>query len=330
MRLAVAGVLTAGLLALLAPGAVAATEAASEAAPGVRVAPAVVELDLVDGRLDRTVTFLAEGAPAGWDVSLRVARLGHDLDGRPRFDEDPAVAAAVQLEDADRLHPASRLDLRLQAQVPAGQGGLYAAVVGTFTPDGAPGPVVSRLELASLLLLRGPQPWIERIEIDTVELQQADGGYELRVVVTNIGDVHVRPSGTATVTGPSGERLGTVALAGQVVLPGYARRLAGAWAPAGPLPQVLTVDVRLDDPAAAGQLEVVVPTDSRGEQAAAGGQTTDADARTGLIGMAALVLLLALGLVLWVRRQLRDDDEPDGGGSGPTVEAEEPDLVLVP
>lgn len=330
------------LLPALLAVVVAATPASAQDGRGVRVAPAIVEQDLPDGHLERAVTFLDEGAPTGWDVDLRVARLGHDLDGRPLFEDDPDVASHVQIDPVIELGPGQRVDPRLTATVPDGRGGLYAAVVGTFTPQGADGIVVERLRLASLLLLRGPQPWDERVEVDSVEISHdpIGGGHELLVVVHNVGDVHVRPAGRARVTAPDGTDLGTFELTEELVLPGYARRLGGAWLPRGPLPERVTVEVQIDHPSANRTFDVEVtagPLRAATSTAPEGSSTNDLS-RWPLISVGGLLLALALLLLVlaWRRRRDEEDDDEgeDGGESGarPPLEATGSvrDLVAVP
>jgi hypothetical protein len=70
---------------------------------------------------------------------------------------------------------------------------------------------------------------------------RAGGPIPVGAVVRNTGDVHVRPTGSARIT-YQGAVLATVDLQPQLVVPGSARRLTGAWnAPAG-----LTGTVQLD------------------------------------------------------------------------------------
>jgi hypothetical protein len=104
-----------------------------------------------------------------------------------------------------------------------------------------------------LLLLRGPTPWTQTAAIVGAGLEPgtAAGTIGVYAAVANTGNVHLRPAAVATIRAGDAT-LATVALSPQVVLPGFARRLTGAWTPPPGFAGPVRIDVRMDDPTATG------------------------------------------------------------------------------
>lgn len=225
----VSGIGAAAMVAVVAvlgvAGASPATASGDDAAEGLSVSPVQIERDLDSRSLRAIVRVRNEGREAT-TVRVRTAGLGHDLDGIPQFPAGDAHAEAVTVEPSRlELGGGERAAVTVHGELP--DDGLYAAVLVEADPPPAPeAQIAARTQVATLVMVRGPRPWDERVAIEAVALRErAEGGATLAVHVHNRGTVHAEPSGHAVVTGPGGRELARVELADERVLPGYARRL---------------------------------------------------------------------------------------------------------
>lgn len=206
-------------------GASPATASGDDAAEGISVSPVQIERDLDARSLRATVRVRNEGREAT-TIRVRTAGLGHDLDGIPQFDAGDAHAEAVTVQPSRlELGGGERAAITVRGELP--DDGLYAAVLVEADPPPAPeAQIAARTQVATLVMVRGPRPWDERIAIEAVALRErAEGGATLAVHVDNRGKVHAQPHGHAEVTGADGRELARVELPDERVLPGYARRL---------------------------------------------------------------------------------------------------------
>lgn len=224
----VSGIGAAAVVAVVAVIGVAGTSpaaASGDDAAGISVSPVQIERDLDSRSLRATVRVRNEGREAT-TVRVRTAGLGHDLDGIPQFDAGDAHAEAVTVQPSRlELGGGERATVTVRGELP--DDGLYAAVLVEADPPPAPeAQIAARTQVATLVMVRGPRPWDERIAIEAAALRERpEGGATLAVHVDNQGKVHAQPHGYAVVTGADGGELARVELPDERVLPGYARRL---------------------------------------------------------------------------------------------------------
>lgn len=251
--LALAAGAAAALLA--APGL-----AADEEAPGgvsVQLSPTSISEDL-DGREFAVEVRVTNRSTQRQRVRLSLTGLAHDLDGGPRFRDDPAVTEAVELETNEiELAPDERRGVAISGEIPADRAALYAAVLAEPALEEERG-IRGRPRLATLLFLRGPGPWQQALAVDGAAAHvDAEGSVQLAVEVANRGDVHATPTGTLTVA-DGAATLATLSLSAAAVLPGQQRLLRTVWEPEGAPPDELALSVALEDPPAEARLSVPV------------------------------------------------------------------------
>lgn len=241
--------------ALVLSAALAVLPAGAEEPPGVSIAPARLERDL-PGRAVSVRMLLVNHDDAPRRVRLSVAGLGHDLDGTPQFLEPARATSALEVSDGEFvLEPGERREPVVSGAIPRGQRSLYAGILAEFSPLEPPrGQVEARARVASLFLLRGPRPWVERVRVVDVGILPGERGRPLTVfaALRNTGNVHVRPTGRVRILRGS-TLLDTVRLGAETVLPGYARRLVGSWTPPPGLGGALRLEAVLEDPPARGR-----------------------------------------------------------------------------
>lgn len=211
---------------------------------GVSITPPRIETDLQSRAFRIPVRFQNhENEPL--ELQLSVSGLGHSLDGAPLFLEPAIATDAIQLSEEEiLLAPGEAREVIATGEIPAGERSLYAAIIALFAPPDVPaGQIESRSRVASLLLLRGPRPWVETVQVVDVSVLQAveeNGPLQVFAAVENTGNVHVKPRGRVRLV-KDGKTLDTVALPGQNIIPTYARRLLGDWRP----PKKLTGRIKL-------------------------------------------------------------------------------------
>lgn len=233
---------------------------------GVQVSPARTEVDRTDRTVDQLV-ILANEEDRPQQVEVSLTGLGQRLDGTAVFVDDPATTGALRAEGLGtvELPPGARHEVRVTGTFPEGQPATYFAVVATFSPQGgdAGSTVRARVELGSVFLLRGPRPWVETVAVrDAGFLSRSeDGSFTVYADVEDTGNVHVRPSGTVTITAEDGAVLDTVELERQLVLPGYVRRLTGRWTPPDGFAGPVGMTVELRDPDARHEVTLPFPPD---------------------------------------------------------------------
>lgn len=220
---------------------------------GIQITPASFERDL-DARDFRIRMAVVNNDPIPRDVELSVARLGHDLDGTPLFIRPSHVQTHVSLsEESLSLGIGERVDVLIEGSIPEAERSIYPAVVAQFAEGTETASVSVRARVAGFLLLRGPQPWDERIAIEDVSAlppeQPRDRTVTLYAAVRNIGNVHVRPTGFIDVV-KDGRVLDRVRLTGETIIPEFARRLVGRWTPPRGLIGAVELRAELRNPSA--------------------------------------------------------------------------------
>lgn len=227
---------------------------------GVGISPGRVETDL-DGRrfnLSVTVTNFEDDARR---IFMSASALGHDLDGLPQFITPAPEQKALEISQTRfDLGPNDSKTFRVDGVVPRGKRGLYAAVIAEFQPlDVEEGTLRAKSRVASLLLLRAPKPWKQTAEVVDVGLlpgEKDKGPFPVFAAVKDTGNVHINPTGTVTATF-EGEKLATIELTGENIIPGFARRMVGEWDPPNDLTGVVELEARIEGPdaTAAGEVE---------------------------------------------------------------------------
>ncbi|HEX2240741.1 MAG TPA: hypothetical protein VHJ82_06335 [Actinomycetota bacterium] len=210
--------------------------------PGVEITPSKFMHDL-EGRDFALKIMVVNHDPVAHAMDLYITGLGHDLDGSPRFIDPAKERNAISLPVPQLvLGPGGRQELVLRGSIPAGRRSLYAAVVAEFQPPGEEATQLQvRSRVAGMFLLRGPKPWIKKVDVEDVGLLPAEEGVTVYAALENTGNVHVSPHGRVRIY-KDDVLLDTVPLPGQIVIPGFARRLVGAWVP----PRNLDGPVRLE------------------------------------------------------------------------------------
>ncbi|MFN2524700.1 MAG: hypothetical protein ABR505_00310 [Actinomycetota bacterium] len=216
--------------------------------PGVEITPAKLLHDL-DGRDFALKVMVVNHDPVAHAMDLYIVGLGHDLDGSPRFIDPAKERDAISLPVPQlALGPGGRTELVLQGFLPQGRRSLYAALVAEFEPpaDGSQ-QLQIRSRVAGMFLLRGPRPWIKRVEVTDVGLIPADEGVLVSAALENTGNVHVSPRGKVRIF-KDGALLDVVPLPGAIVIPGFARRLTGAWTPPRNLDGPVELRAEIENP----------------------------------------------------------------------------------
>lgn len=295
--------LVAACAAAAAISAVPAIPAAADAGDGdgVTVTPVRIQRDVDSSSFDAVLQVRnRDRQPA--TVRLRTAGLGHDLHGTPRFRPDGAHADGLDVTPS-RLELAGdeRAQVRVRGELPSD--GLYAAVLVEPEPeDRSASAVTLRARIAVLVLVRGPRPWQEGVAVDAVALRERDAGDAvLDVDVRNTGEVHLEPRGRATVVDADDRAVAEVALAGERVLPGHARRVATPVElpadAAGPFRVRVALDHLAEPVEHTAELERGAP-EATARSAADPDQAGPGDTRvTEVAGVPASLLAVAVGLL---------------------------------
>lgn len=87
-------------------------------------------------------------------------------------------------------------------------------------------------EIGSLILLRIAGATTENAEIESFRTSKAlyeYGPVSFEARVKNLGNVHLKPRGTVTITNLIGQKVASVEIEGKNVLPGAIRKLDGTW-----------------------------------------------------------------------------------------------------
>lgn len=286
---------------------------------GVGITPARIEADLTAREADLEVVVFND-AGAERTVTIEVAELGHTLDGSPQYGAAPSTISATGT-GTFVMQPGDVRDVALGIAFPD-EVAEYVAVTATVAPLDEGQTVTTRTQVAALFLLRGPRPWDQSLGVGEIGLDYADGGVEasLYADVTNVGNAHVRPSGRFVVT-QDGEQMAVVALPGENILPGFARRLRSAWVPSSDASGPIEIELQLEDgPGGAGSADLAdIPgriAEERSDQGmppvGATLEVVDA-APPAELTVAALILLITAMLLLliawWKRRDEEEDDE---------------------
>lgn len=239
LRSVITFVALACILAAFTP--VLAQETDVEEVIGVEVTPSRVEQDLPDSAFAYSLLFINhEDSPRR--LLLSVSGLGHDLDGIPTLLEPAEITESVALDETEFvLEPDQRREIQVEGSMLGPSA--YFAVIAEFAPlEEIAGQIESRSRVASLFLLRGPEPWQETVDIVDVSIlpPPEKGPLSVFAAVENTGNVHVNPSGRVRLV-KNGETLDRIDLPGQNIIPRFARRLVGDWKP----PRKLTGRVKL-------------------------------------------------------------------------------------
>ena len=252
---------------------------------GVQISPTFTEFDL-DGRSFTASVNISNHQREAQQVTMRVTGLGHDLIGSPTLIEPSVMTKAIDLSvKRFELLPDQDRVVQVSGEIPPGHRGVYAAVVARYEPlQGAnedDGQLKFKSEVAASLLLRGPRPWVQTVEVVDVNVAPGPkkGPFEVYAAVRNTGNVHVRPSGEITIF-KDGKRIDRVLLPGKIVIPGFARRLIGTWNPKGQLTGRYTLEAKIRDPQATGVGEVAF---SGGQLDVLNGEITSVFAQDGRV-----------------------------------------------
>jgi len=194
-----------------------------------------------------------------YNITLSLAALGHDLDGAPQYIASSVVTNAFKLNASSfSLSQNQRRAVTVSGAIPASQRSIYFGVLAAYERAGQTqgSSVETHSRIASEFLLRGPKPWNERVQIADVGALPGPGkNVTVYAVVKNTGNVHVRPTGTFTVSEGT-SRLVTLSFALNAahkpgaVIPGYARRYTAVWTPPAGLSGSFTVTAQTVSPAA--------------------------------------------------------------------------------
>ncbi len=315
------------LLLALALGLVPGPAAAQ--AEGITLSPARVERNLDSREVSLTYT-LTNDTATRQRLALSLADLGHETDGTPRYMDNGPVSGDLALRPTSlNLAPGERQEVTVRGAIPDGQAGLYVALLAELDDDGAtPVPqnqVQTRSRIAGLVLLRGPKPWDQSLDVTDVSVRPSAVPEQVEVVALarNIGDVHVNPTGTVTLTADDGTRLDRVKLTGQTILPGFARALVGSWSPPADLDGEVGLDARLRGPDAGGSgsanfADGVLVDPGTGVALPPPGLPPEPDfsapapggaVRLPLLATALALLLVVLVLLVVALRRRREEDE---------------------
>lgn len=286
-----------------------------------------MDLDLPTSAVDLAFS-VRNGDAEPHEVAMSIAGLGHDLQGTPQYLVDAPAASLLAVSPSRVvLGPQQAVDVRVAGQLERDAPGFAAALLVEIVSDAPEASVTARTRVAGLLLLRGPKPWNESLEITGVgAVETADPAtVELFVEIAATGDVHVRPTGRITMTGAAGEALGAVDVEPANIVNGFARRLVGTW----PLPRGYTGPVRLAARVQPGDLS------GSGDVVLANGVVTDAlprapgqaeptgpvgsfippgaeRSRAPLIAIATVLLVAVAAAAVLHQRRARDGAAPTG------------------
>lgn len=233
-------------------------------AVGLEITPSQTELDL-PGRSFETTLTLFNHDPTTYKIDLSLQALGHDLDGAPEYLPSSDVSKAFSLSTTSlSLSQGQHKQFTLKGAIPAAERSIYFGVIAAYsrTDQRAGSSVETRTRLGSEFLLRGPKPWAEHLQItDVGVLPGAGKTATLYAIVKNIGNVHVRPTGTVTVS-KNGKVIARLPFALNAahkpgaVIPGFSRRLTAAWTPPSDLTGTFTVTATTKSPAASASKTV--------------------------------------------------------------------------
>lgn len=219
----------AGLLSVAAWSAL-----GGEASASLRVSPLVVEATLGVGSSRLGPVYVTNTAGAPLPVRVELVGLTHDVDGYPIFlmGERDRVRASRSVRPSWQeasLAPGESRALWFEPIDPAREGAYLAALVSAPVPTGT-------LQVAVLLLLRGPQPPGEApgVRLEEVWAEQEAPGRPVEVVarVRNPHRTDGQARVEALIVGPDGSVEGRVTLGPSRLLPGTERLLRGRWEPA--------------------------------------------------------------------------------------------------
>lgn len=227
-------------------------------AVGLEITPSQTERDLPGHSFETTLT-LFNHDPVTYKVDLSLQALGHDLDGAPEYLPSSIVSGAFSLSTTSfSLSQGQRKQFTLKGAIPAAAHSIYLGVIAAYsrTDQQAGSSVETRTRLGSEFLLRGPKPWSQRLQItDVGVLPGAGKSATLYAIVKNVGNVHVRPTGTVAVS-KNGKVIAQLPFALNAahkpgaVIPGFSRRLIAAWTPPSDLTGTFTVTATTQDPSA--------------------------------------------------------------------------------
>jgi len=248
--------LMASLLASL-PGAV---RAQTSEPIGLGISPAQIEKDLPGRSFTANLT-ISNDDPVTYNVALTLQALGHDLDGAPQYLPSTIVTNNVSLNTKSfSLKKGQRKTVTVDGSIPKGLPSIYFGLVAEFSRAGAQAgqSVETRTRVAAEFLLRGPKPWVQRVDVEDVGATPGPGKkVTLYAIVKNTGNVHVRPTGSVTVKRAGGTiasfpfQLNAAGKPGAII-PTFERRLTALWTPPADLTGKFTVTATIRGPSATG------------------------------------------------------------------------------
>lgn len=225
-------------------GAILLAGTAAHAAPiALRVAPAILELDLQRGQTHHFAVTVANEAHHPLLVEVHAADLELTPHGLPLIapaGSRPQSCASWLSPDQHRftLQPDDTRDINVTIAVPpAARGGAYGILALRVTPAG-PLPreplslsVVGNTGTILMLTIRGPTR--ARASIPDARATPEADAVALSALVRNDGNIHLRCAANAVIFGPDNRVHGRIPLdAGSgLVLPAGTRQLAAHWTP---------------------------------------------------------------------------------------------------
>lgn len=223
-----------------------------EAAASLRVSPLVLEATLGADASRLGPVYVTNTARAPLPVRVELVGLTHDVEGYPIFlmaerDRVRAWQSVRPSWQEAELAPGESKALWFEPAGPAQEGAYLAALVSAPVPTGT-------LQVAVLLLLRGPQPPGEpaTVQLEEVWAEQEAPGQPIEVVarVRNPHRTDGQARVEALIVGPGGSVQGRVTLGPSRLLPGTERLLRGRWEPAVLPPGRYVVQATLRGPGA--------------------------------------------------------------------------------
>ncbi|MFN2614737.1 MAG: hypothetical protein ABR552_07995, partial [Actinomycetota bacterium] len=300
-RTAVPVAVVAGVLASLTVG-LAAPAAAAPVSLSVSNMPQNV---IVRPGASTTVSFTVRN-PSSADQAVEILVTGLSVaNGVYQFSGSPTRGLTVTPAPSRfSLKPRAAQDLMitLAAGRSVEPGGLYAGVIVKGTPPAQPGqgPVIGEIGVPLIARAAGSAIETGRIESFTYK----DGTFTIGF--RNTGNVHYDASGAITLSA-NGRGLGTLNVAGALVLPSTVRTYSARWDGALQKGAVRArLVMRWDGHSAARDLNFTIAP-----PAAAPRADEPAKSEGGAREWPWFLFLLAIPIfVLWKRRRDRDDDEP--------------------
>lgn len=150
-------------------------------------------------------------------------------------DSSFSLASWIQLDTTSaELAPKGSKTFNFTIKVPnnAEPGGRFGSILFKVPPTATPGGVAVGQEIGSLLLLRVAGKVTEHAHIESfaaTESFREYGPVSFETRIKNTGNVHVKPTGTITITDFFGNKVATIPIEAKNILPGAVRKTEELW-----------------------------------------------------------------------------------------------------